>query len=269
MNQQMLDELIGAPPPSTVDVGAIIVRQRRRQRWRRVAAGGSVAAGVAVAVFLGTGLVGGPRQENGPPPATASPSVTAAPSPSATGFPLETGTPAGRERTKDRLQEALEAALTEHAPGAKWIYMVDVPGEKRTPDGQPTMWITEDPVYFEGRSGIIAGGRKGGFYLSVRPTACEIGRGCSPAITCDDISSGCTEGRTPEGLAVVRWVEKPSGKYVFYHVQVMLRGGSHTLTLQAVNYFGGDASPVSAAAPPLTRSQLEKMAAGVAERITG
>jgi len=269
MNQQIFDQLIGAPPPSTVDVGAIIVRQRRRQRWRRLAAGGSAAAGVAVAVILGTGLAGGQRQQNGPPPATASPSVTAAPSPSATVFPLETGTPAGRERTKDRLQAAVESALTEHAPGAKWIYMVDVPGEKRTPDGHITMWTTENPVYFEGRSGITARGRKGGFYLSVRPVACGVEGSCSPVFTCEDIASGCTEGRTPEGLEVVRWVEKPSGKYVFYHVQILLRGGTHMLTLQAVNYFGGDAGPISAAAPPLTRTQLERMAAGVAERIAG
>lgn len=264
MNQEILDELIGAPPPSTVDVDAVIARQRRRQRLHRLAASGSAAAGVVLAVILGAGVTGGPPPHKTPqPPATA---------PSATGFPLEPDTKAGRERTQDRLRAALEAALTEHAPGAKWIYMPDVPGEKRTPDGHLTMWITEDPVYFEGRSGISAGGGKGGFYLSVRPAECEPGLSCSAALTCDDLSSGCSEARTPGGLDVVRWVEKSPGgdqPYLSYGVQVMLRGGTHTLTLRAVNVFGGDASPVRAPAPALTRTQLERMAADVAERITG
>lgn len=269
MNQQIFDELIGAPPPSTVDVDAIVVRQRRRRRVRRFAASGSAAAGVALAVVLGVTLGGGPHRQSGPPPA-----ATTNPSPSAgtTGFALEPGTPAGRERTKDRLGAALEAALTEHAPRAEWIYMPDVPGEERTPDGHPTMWVTEAPVFFEGRSGISADGEKGGFYLSVRPSECEPGLSCSAALTCDDLSSGCSQARTPGGLDVVRWVEESPGgdqPYVSYGVQVMLRGGTYTLTLRAVNVFGGDASPIRAPAPALTRTQLEKMAADVAERITG
>ena len=273
MNQQILDDLIGAPPPSTVDVDAIIVRQRRRQRVQRLAAGGSAAAGVVLAVVLAFGMAGGPRRPDGTPPATTPPGPSPSATPVATGFRLETGTKAGRERTLQRLRLALESALAEHAPRAKWIYMPDVPGEKRTPDGRPTMWISENPVFFEGRSGISADRVKGGFYLRVRPTECQIGLSCSQAVTCDDISSGCSEGRTPGGLAVVRWTETSdtgSGPpYKSYNVQVVLRGGAYTATLESVNVFGGDSSPIRASAPPLTRTELERMAADVAERITG
>ncbi|WP_199513968.1 hypothetical protein [Nucisporomicrobium flavum] len=271
MNQQMLDQLIGAPPPSTVDVGAVIVSQRRRQRLRRFGTGAAAAAGVVIAVVAGMSLAGGPHSRGASPPAAASPS--ARPSPSLAGLVLETGTAAGRERTRAALQEVLEEALTEHAPQAGWIYMPDVPGERRTPDGHPVLRVERDPVTFEGRSGLTAGGRKGGFYLSVRPTGCEPGTSCSPAYECDDLPPGCTEARTPGGLRVVRWLENlPAGdgdRYVFYGVQVMLRGGDHTLTLRAVNYFGGDAAPVSAPAPPLTRTQLDGIAGTVADRIAG
>ena len=52
-------------------------------------------------------------------------------------------------------------------------------------------------------------------------------------------------------------------------MQVTLRGGTYTLTLQAVNYFGGDASPVSAPVPALTRTQLDAIAAGIADQVVG
>jgi hypothetical protein len=50
-------------------------------------------------------------------------------------------------------------------------------------------------------------------------------------------------------------------------VQVKLRGGAHTTTLRATNVFGGDGSPVSAPAPPLTREQAVAVAAAVADAI--
>ena len=269
MNQETLDTLIGTPPPSTVDVDRIVVRQRRRQRWRRVAASGSAAVAVVVAVAVGLSLTGGPRQR--PVAATSAPAQpvgTPGATAGAPGFVLETGTAAGRQRTVDRLRAALEAATAKHAAGAEWIYMPDVPGERRTPDGRPVLRATGDPVTFEGRSGIVAGGRRGGFYLSVRPEGCQPNGVCFATRECDRMLASCASLRTPGGLPAIHWVDRPNGKYVFYGVHVTLRDGEHALTLQAVNYFGGDASPVSAAVPALTRNQLDAIAAGIADRIT-
>lgn len=278
MNQQILDELIGDPPRSSVDLDAIIKRQRRRRQGLHLATGGLGAAGVVLAVFLGVSLaVGG--QVTVRPAATPEPSTQQSrrqmekppAGPTTGGFPLQVGSEAGRQETVNQLRTAWEQATATYAAGATWIYMPDVPGEARTPDGHPRMWVAKDPVTFEGRSGITAQSRKGGFYLSVRPATCEAGLSCSPVYACDGTFPQCTTSRTPGGLDVVQWSEKPPasrGKtYVFYGVQVKLRGGAWTLTLQAVNYFGGDGSPVSAPAPVLTRTQLASIAAGVAEQI--
>jgi len=273
MNRDMLDQLIGDPPRSTVDVGAIIAGQRRR---RRVAIGAG-AAGAVLAILAGAALAGGHLTARPPAPLAAPAATTASTVPSAStgpaGFALRTGTEAGRRQTLDDLRTALEQATQIYARGTAWIYMPDVPGEKRTPDGHPAMWSTTDPVSFEGRSGVTAAGHKGGFYLSVRPTACVTGRSCADVYACDGTLTGCTATRTPAGLPVVGWTEKApasGGKqYVFHIVQITLRGGASTLTLRAVNYFGGDASPVSAPTPVLTRTQLDAIAAAIADQITG
>ena len=53
MDKQLFDDAIGASPPSTVDVDAVIARGRRADRLRRVA-NPAVAAGAGVlAVMLG------------------------------------------------------------------------------------------------------------------------------------------------------------------------------------------------------------------------
>jgi hypothetical protein len=250
MNQQTLDQLIGSPPPSTVDVDAIVGQQQRRRRWRRITAS---AAAVAV-VIIGVSLISTPRTKPPALPPAASPSVDQG---------LKIG--ADRQRTLTWLRTTLEKSTAEVAPDAKWIYMPDVPGEKRTPDGHPRMWSTTDPIGYGGRSGLTANGRKGGFYLSVHPADCPPGKNCA---ACDPTLDSCQPTTTPGGLQAFRWTDKPDHKYLFYGVQVMLRGG-WTLSVQAVNYFGGDGSPVSAPTPALTRTQLDSIAAGIADRIEG
>ncbi|MEU4420816.1 hypothetical protein AB0F81_09325 [Actinoplanes sp. NPDC024001] len=270
MTQEMLDRLIGAAPPSTVDVDAVIVRARRGQRLRRLAASGAVATAVAGAVLAGVSLTGGgpaPLPVAEPPP--AQPSTTPSVAPSGTGTVVETGTEAGRRRTLEVVREALESATEKHAPGTAWIYMPDVPGEKRLPDGRPNLWIGKDPVSFEGRSGITGDGRKGGFYLSLRPAGCVAGQSCSPLYECDGTVKTCATTRTASGLKLVHWIDKPGRGWVFYGADVALRDGDHALRLQAVNYFGGDGSPTSAKLPVLTRAQLDAIATDIADVFTG
>jgi hypothetical protein len=260
MNQQMLDELVGTPPRSTVDVDRIIARQRRRARLRRVAAGGSAAVAVALAISVGVSAAGGR-----PPEAPTLP--VAAPSPA--GFIVRDGTKADQQNTLTWLRTTLEQATAEYAPDAKWIYMPDVPGEKPGPDGHPKMWTNHDPVTFEARSGLIAAGHKGGFYLSVHPTGCVAGQSCMPTASCADAPPDCAGATTPGGLRAIRWVDKPGRKWLFYGTTISLRGGKWTLVVQAVNYFGGDGSPAAAPVPPLTRDQVDAIAGHLADQITG
>ncbi|BCY10536.1 hypothetical protein [Actinoplanes sp. L3-i22] len=260
MTQEMLDRLIGAAPPSTVDLDAVIVRTRRKQRFRRAAASGAAALAV-VAVVAGVTLTGGGEHRADPvvqPPA-------ATPSPAAPVSLIEEDTPAGRERTLGRLRVALEAATEKHAAGTKWIYMPDVPGEKRDPDGHPRMWLDKDPVSFEGRSGITGQGRKGGLYVSLRPAGCSGGRSCRPLYECAGAGVPvCSATRTGDGLTLVHYVDEPGKGWVFYGADVLLRDGEHALALSAVNYFGGDGSPAVAPVPVLTRAQVDAIATDVA-----
>ncbi|MEV6301926.1 hypothetical protein AB0M02_21110 [Actinoplanes sp. NPDC051861] len=261
MNQEMLDRMIGAAPPSTVDVDEVIGRTRRRQRFRRAATGGVAAAVAAFAVLVAVNLAGRPPR---PVPVVQVPAA-----PSASSGPLiEVDTPAGRARTLARLGTVLEAAVESHAPGTRWIYMPDVPGEKRLPDGHPAMWVTEDPVSFQARSGITGGGRKGGFYLSLRAAGCAAMTSCSPLYECDGTVPVCESTRISSGLTLVHYVDKPGKSRVFYGTDVELRGGKYALRMLAVNYFGGDGAPAVAPVPVLTRDQLDAVAAEVAERFS-
>src|SRR5215217_664028 len=56
MDRQLFDDAIGSPPPSTVDVEAVIARQRRAALVRRVGGPGLVAAAAVAAVTFGVAL---------------------------------------------------------------------------------------------------------------------------------------------------------------------------------------------------------------------
>jgi hypothetical protein len=273
VNQETLDQLIGVAPPSTVDVPGVIRRTRRRRRVRRALAGGSTATAVVAAIAVGAALINGPGRppEVVPPPVAAS--VPATPSPSVSpppaGFVLDTATRAGQERALDWLRTALEEATVKHAPGTKWIYMPDAPGEPRAPDGRPILLYTVADDTLRGRSGVTRDGRKGGFYLRLRPIDCAAGEPCQPLYECGHGVSDCQTGTTPSGLTIVRYVDRPGGKWLFYDVDVELPGGRYALNLSAVNYFGGDGSPAVAPAPVFTRAQLASIATTIAEQVIG
>lgn len=263
MTQEILDRLIGAAPPSTVDLDAVIARSRRKQRVRRAAVSGSAGVAVVAAVLAGLTLGGGtptPRTAAAVPSPvpSASPSETrAATSPMYPLYSLRNESRAGQAESLRHLRERLELALKGQAPTAKWIYMPDVPGEKRTPDGHPVMSLGKDPITYEARSGITLDGVKGGLYVSIRPVG-------SPSHDCDDIGPKCTTTVLNNGRKVVEYVDEPGQGWVFYGAEVVLSGEKHSLRMLAVNYFGGDGSPAVAPAPVLTQEQLRIMTLSVA-----
>src|SRR5687768_12207858 len=55
-HQSLFEDVIGAPPPSTLDIDGFIAAQRRAQRWRRVGATGA-GTGLVAAVVVGAAAV--------------------------------------------------------------------------------------------------------------------------------------------------------------------------------------------------------------------
>ncbi|MEV0156287.1 hypothetical protein AB0H57_21515 [Micromonospora sp. NPDC050686] len=287
MNQQIFDEHIGTAPPSTVDVDRIIQRQRRGSLLRRMAGGGCALAATGLAISVGVALSGGARSQPGPsvaaPAVSASAVPSASPSAPASGLRLDTSGPKAIQQTLNRLRVALETAVAGAAPDVRWIYMPDVPGEKRLPDGHPAMYAERDPVGLAARSGVARHGEKAGLFMWVRPDTCSSQGGagldpdsgprvCSLVLECDHgMKAGtCQASTTTEGLEVVETTETSPAKngkqYRFYQVQVKLPQGYY-LRLLAVNYFGGDGSGVVSETPLLTKAELRTAATAIAAQV--
>jgi len=98
MMQQLFDELTTNAPPSTVDIDAIVARERRAMRRRRIAGTGATALAVAV---LGLLIQVDPRPPEAPPAAESTPSVETV------------------QDTASRLTDALRYAVSREAPTAE------------------------------------------------------------------------------------------------------------------------------------------------------
>jgi hypothetical protein len=124
MTRQMFDEMIGTSPVSTVDIDAVIARERRALRGRRTAV--VLACTVAVATLLiGGRLVvagGSQRPVAGPgtvPPTTMRSAATTGPAttgPATTGRATPTGAPVP---PADRLSDAMRGAVRNAVPSAE------------------------------------------------------------------------------------------------------------------------------------------------------
>ncbi|MCP2326943.1 hypothetical protein HDA40_005450 [Hamadaea flava] len=273
MNQQLFDQRLGTPPPSTIDLDDIIAQQRRRSVLRRTAALGSAAFASIVAITIAVSLAAGPGPGRSPSPLAAEVSASS----SAAGFVLRVATAEQRQQSLDALQAALESALASTAPGVTWVYMPDVPGEQPGPDGHPQMHASASPpVSLSARSGLANGSVRGGFFFRLaRPDCDTVGqpgvRACTPLIECDKSKAECEQTQTASRLRLTTWTERPvhgGQHYVFYGAEVVTRSG-YALHVLAVNYFGGDQVPVSAATPVLTKEQLAALATNVADQIGG
>jgi hypothetical protein len=128
MTRQMFDAMIGTSPVSTVDIDAVIARERAARRRRRT--GAVVVCTAAVfALLVGSQLLLRPQRQV--PGITIRPSPSAAPSPGAasppTALPSATGgtTPAGPTTPAGdpavRIGDAMREAVRKAVPGAEMI----------------------------------------------------------------------------------------------------------------------------------------------------
>jgi hypothetical protein len=103
INQDLLDGEMGTPPPSTVNVDAVIARQRRWTRLRQAGLIGSVSLMTLAVALVLTTFRGSGDPNLAPPGAEPTPTLSA------------------REQEAARLSEALRQLLTQALPGAEFL----------------------------------------------------------------------------------------------------------------------------------------------------
>ncbi|SHN20646.1 hypothetical protein [Cryptosporangium aurantiacum] len=136
MTQQMFDDLIGEPPPSTVDVDRIVRRVRRVRMMQRSALAFIVVALVATgASYFQTGT------QSAAPPVAAD-----------TRFRLVVDTEKAAEASGARLSEAYDEALQKAAPGFRWREgHPPVISDREAKD----LFTVTGSIDYQGRSGLL------------------------------------------------------------------------------------------------------------------
>jgi hypothetical protein len=201
-----LDEEMGAPPPATIDVDALMSRGRRQVRLRRfVAVGGGaglsmVALGTAVAVAVnGGGTPGAPTGFGAP--ASASASVPNSAPGSASTSPTAAGSP------EERLTTVVKALVQQYAPGAT---------ATKDASGREPLKVLPGSAYNSGAAydtsaNLTVGGGTGMFYIGIGRGAgwnmiTECGGGYN-----DGSGRTCARSTGPAGETIVRITEPTDG----------------------------------------------------------
>jgi hypothetical protein len=264
MMQPLFDEMIGTPPPSTVDVAAIVRREQRGRSARR--AGYGLAAVVAVAVSAGTlTSVARPNDE----PRAAPPPVVPD-----TRFQLISTDKQTAEASARQLSRALDHAVKKAVPGVTYPSFKGITSNP-TKEGLPLIvggWGPgKDPAdWFSGTVNVEVTKRQGALNLMVLSlpepgTPFKKGRDGKPSppmlVSCEH-ETGCKESTGPNGKKIVTIVTK-QGNYQNREVRTEIP--SHrVLTVSVSNV---DVNPENAAAPPLTTAQLAQIVGEVSGQI--
>jgi len=272
MGTQLFDQLIGDVPPSSVDVAAIVRREKRRSttRWFTGAATAVVALSVTTAIGLSmtssTGTSSPPSAAGG-----SSPAGTTTPD---TRFALVAYSEESAAASAKRLGAALDAAFRKEAPGATWIFDPEVPGQTG-PDGQPPKLSykvvdgasKKSQELFSGGSGVLNEGRKGSLHLGVNAID-GLGEDGTPqrkAGTCPPSGIECKAGTAPNGAPTIV-LSKAFDEGRVYTAEVALPDG-RALRITVNNTFGAGGDGAARQATPLTSAQALAIAVEVASHI--
>lgn len=288
MTQQLFDQLAAGSPPSTVDVPAIIRREKRRRMVLRF--GGSVAIALAAAGALV--ILGPDRAATFVPPVAAVPSF-AAPAPPATGFRLVADDWDTAAATAASLRAALDAAVHRSAPGAIWL------AQGRTglvtPDGEPPRLIDDDlkrpaDQMFWGATGIGLEGRRGTLTLSiVSMNPCTGGRLANrcpdehkdpetlrrdmarTVFACQPAAQKCTASTRPDGRRQrVQGMSSPRGGFISQATNIELADGRALMILVDNTFIAPsrrNETTIAQHATPLTAAQITAIATAIGDQI--
>jgi hypothetical protein len=263
MMQPLFDEMIGTPPPSTVDVAAIVRREQRGRSARR--AGYGLAAVVAVAVSAGT-LSSGNGSSSDP---------RAAPPPVAdTRFQLISTDEKTADASARQLSRALDHAVKKAVPGVTYPSFKGITSNP-TKEGLPLIVVGRgpgpDPVdWFGGTVNVQVDKRQGALNLmaiSLPEPGTPFKKGpdgkpSPPLLVSCEHETGCQESAGPDGKKVVTVVTRKRN-YQNREVRTEIPG-HRVLTVSVSNV---DVNPENAAAPPLTTAQLAQIIGEVSGQI--
>lgn len=261
MSKQLFDELLGELPPSTVDVAAIVRREKRRHTALRVTSVATALVALSVTAAVGLTMAGGTGTSS-PPQAggETTPSVTVD-----TRFALVADSEESIEATARRLSERLEAALKKEAPDLKWIFEPNIPGEKG-PDGQPMelgykegKGVKKAQEMFAGTSGFRVGERKGSMHFAILNSE-------GATVQCPPTIPTCVDGTAPNGAKTSMLTFDYGDGVIEHSARVELADG-RILTLSQTNDFGVDGAGAAQPGTPLTGEQTLAVATDVASQI--
>lgn len=273
MGTPLFDQLIGDVPPSSVDVAAIVRREKRRSTARRVT--GVATAVVALSVTTAIGLTMTSGTGTSSPPSVAGGSAPAGGGTPDTRFVLVANNEESAAASANRLGAALDAAFRKVAPGARWIFNPEVPGQTGPDDQPPKLsYVVLDgsakksQELFHGDSGVLNEGRKGSLRLGVNAVD-GVGEDGTPqrkAGTCPPSGAECEAGTAPNGAPTVVLSKAFDNKVRVYTAEVALPDGRALRITVNNNYgAGGDGAPRQAT--PLTSTQALAIAVDVASHI--
>lgn len=290
MTKQLFEDVVGTPPPSTVDVPGLIGREKRRRATRR----GAVTVTALAIAAAGVGLIDLPRGPADP----AGPALqVGAAGPAQPAIRLAAEDRASAEATATALRAVLDRAVHDAVPGARWLSQ-NTYGNP-APDGQPPRLVGDDRApkadqMFFGGSGVAVGADRGLLTLQVistRPCVDPVNPKCALErdqpereqrlrerllLTCVAAVPDCTLGTGPRGERMLMQtvssrragVPATSSATVSHEVRVRLADG-RVLSLTVSNTFAAAAGRASVRqpAPPLTRRQLTGIAGAVSGHI--
>jgi hypothetical protein len=258
VTQQLFDEVIGTPPPSTVDVHALVRGEKRIRTARRTTLG----ATAIVSLALATGLMVGTATKPGAP--TATPATAQTQQSQDTRFQLLANDKESAEASAKRVSTAFDHAMRQAAPGAAWETIKDG-GSNPTADGLPYIVpIFEDgpnaPVKdFSGSVNIKNDTRHGVLTLMIIPQVDpKVKTPKPPLVLACAGAAGCTEGTGPNGERVSTRVTA-QGKDNSIEIRIGV-AGDRLLILSA---HSTGANPAS----PMTAEQLISTAASISSQI--
>ncbi|SFW91776.1 hypothetical protein [Amycolatopsis australiensis] len=276
MSKEQFDAVMGAVPPSTVDVDAVVDRERRRARVRRVVNPWTAAGAGVAAVVVGAALVFAPAD-----PGRAVMPGSAPPSPSAdpcavNPFPPQTGAPIPErpDVAAHRLTGVLTAAVQQRVtPGTRLQPHAQGEYPKGEQHGPLTFYhvfsarvrhertCSGGEDYFMAAATTADGPRKGNVWAIVT----RLGGNATPATECGPPPEGaqgsCDRTSGPHGETIVAQTFTSPGEATVNQVDVAKPDGTGVI-VEAENVADSAKKriPPDMPSPPLSLAQLTEVA---------
>lgn len=279
MSKEQFDAAMGVVPVSTVDVEAVLDRERRRARVRRVAIPWTTAGAGAAAVAVGAAFLFAPGEPAGTLVPAGAPVTPASPDPCAISpFPPQTGAPIPEKTdvAENRLTGVLTAAVEQRvAHGTKLQPHAEGEYPKGKQHGPLTFYhvfsaqvrhessCSGGEDYFKAAATTVDGARKGNVWAVVT----RVGGNATPATECgkppEDMQQSCERKAGPHGETVVEETLSSPGQATVNRTNVTKPDGTGIM-VEAQNvaddakkqHSDGPDMP----APPLSLAQLTAIA---------